>query len=99
MSFVYNHTALYATVTYVAVAILNWALPASSVKRVYYDAPMVTRPFSSVIGMSYIRGFKNRFFYFLAQKFLVASIDNTFNNGFWVKISIFFPAKRNERRS
>ena len=25
-----NHTALYATVAYVAVAILNWALPASS---------------------------------------------------------------------
>ena len=45
-------------------------------KRVYYDAPMVTRPFSSVIGMSYIGGFKNRFLFLgstLAQKMLVAS--------------------------
>ena len=37
-------------------------------KRVYYDAPMVTRPFSSVIGMSPIGGFKNRFFNFLGQR-------------------------------
>ena len=44
--------------------------------NVYYDASMVTRPFSSVIGMSYIGGFKNRFLFLgptLAQKFLVAS--------------------------
>ena len=42
----------------------------------FYDAPMVTRPFSSVIGMSPIGGFKNRFFFLflgptLAQKFLM----------------------------
>ena len=45
-------------------------------KRVYYDAPIVTRPFSSVIGMSPIEGFKNRFLFLgptLAQKILVAS--------------------------
>ena len=45
-------------------------------KRGYYDVPMVTRPFSSVIGMSPIGGFKNRFLFLgptLAQKFLVTS--------------------------
>ena len=45
-------------------------------KRGYYDAPTVTRPFSSVIGMSPIGGFKNRFLFLgptLAQKVLVAA--------------------------
>ena len=55
---------------------------------------MVTRPFSSVIGMSYIGGFKNRFLFLgptLAQKFFWSPlIGNTFNDGFWAKISIFF---------
>ena len=48
--------------------------------HVYFDAPMVTRPFSSVIGMSPIGGFKNRFFFFclfigptLVEKYLVAA--------------------------
>ena len=55
---------------------------------------MVTRPFSSVIGMSYIRGFKNRFFVSWSnvgrKKFWSPLIDNPFNDGFWAKISVFF---------
>ena len=61
---------------------------------------MVTRPFSSVIGMLPVGGFKNRFFcfcfcfFFLGQrwrkKFWSPFIDNPFNGGFWAKISFFF---------
>ena len=55
---------------------------------------MVTRPFSSVIGMSYIDGFKNRFFISWAnvdaKKFCSPEIDNPFIDGFWTKISISF---------
>ena len=62
---------------------------------------MVTRPFSSVIGMSYLGGFKNRFFNSLGQrwrkKIWAPLIDNTFNDGFWAKISIFF--QLNEMRA
>ena len=64
---------------------------------------MVTQPFSSAIGMSPIGGFKNRFFYFLGQRWLKKIwsplIDNPFNDDFWTNISIFFSGKRNERWS
>ena len=54
---------------------------------------MVTRPFSSVSGMSPIEGSKT-VFYFLGQrwlkKFWSPLIDNPLNDGFWAKISIFF---------
>ena len=61
--------------------------PPPCFKRVYVDTPMVTRPFSSVIGMSPIGGFKNRFFFFffffflkptLAHKFWLPLIHNDF---------------------
>ena len=65
---------------------------------------MVTRPFSSVIGMLPIRGFKKPFFISWAnvgakkkkkkekkkKKNWSPLIDNLFNDGFWAKISIFF---------
>ena len=65
---------------------------------------MVIRPFSSVIGMSPIGGFKNHFFLNFScqrwlKKFWSPLIDNSFNDGFWAKISIFFLAKRNEKQS
>ena len=47
---------------------------------------MVTRPFSSVIGMSPTGGFKNRW----RKKSWLPLIDNPFNDGFWAKILIFF---------
>ena len=46
---------------------------------------MVTRPFSSVIGMLPIGGFKTRFLFLgptLAQKFWAPLIDDPFNDGF-----------------
>ena len=61
---------------------LNLLLASTRALQVYVDAPMVTRPFSSVIGMSPIGGFKNRVFFIiiilfleptLAHKFLVAA--------------------------
>ena len=62
-------------------------------QRVYYHPPMVTRPFSSVIGMPPIRGFKNRFFLnFFGQRWRKniwsPLIDNPFNE--WAKISKLF---------
>ena len=54
---------------------------------------MVTRPFSSVIGMLPIGGFKNRFYFFgqrWRKKFWSPLIDNPFNDGFGARISIFF---------
>ena len=69
-------------------------------KLVYYDAPMVIRPFSFVIGMLPIGGFKNRVLFFgptLAQKKKWSLlIDYPFKDGFWAKISRFLTPKRNE---
>ena len=62
---------------------------------------MVIRPFSSVFDMlpiGMIGGFKT-VFYFLGQRWRKKKkkekkwsplIDNSFNDGFWAKISIFF---------
>ena len=55
---------------------------------------MVTRPFSSVIGMSPIRGFKDRFLFLgptLAQNVWSPLIDDPFNDGFLGQnFNIFF---------
>ena len=58
---------------------------------------MLTRPFSSVIGMLPVGVFKT-VFHFLGQRWRKKKkkknwsplIDNPFNDGFWAKISIFF---------
>ena len=57
---------------------------------------MVTRPFSSVIGMLAIGGFKNCLIFLgptLAQKIWLSLTDNPFNDGFGAKISFFFQLK------
>ena len=62
-------------------------------KLVYYDAPMVNRPFSSVIGICPIGGFKNCFLIswaYVGAFFLVAANRESMKDGFKAKISIIF---------
>ena len=62
-------------------------------ERVCCGAPMVTRLFSSAIGVSHMGGFRGRF-YFLGRRwrkdFWSPLVGSTFGDGFWARVSIFF---------